>query len=163
MPKKYKILLCLSIPAVFLIFYSINDRETKLTSKMKHSHVLKAKKSKVPVNLADNDNMVAAILIIPKSYLPALEQFSNSVMAKNITILRAQLESKDGQMTAVYKKNKKRRGRKITPANNATRKINDTILEKTPEREKRILTTGFLYLLASIHRRLRLPNIEKTL
>jgi len=152
MLKKFKILLCLSIPAVFLIFYCFNDGETKLTSKMKHSHVSKAKKSKVPVNLTDNDNMVAAILIMPKSYLPALEQFSNSVMAKNITILRAQLESKDGQMTAVYKKNKKQRGQKITPANNAPRKINSTILEKTSEREKQILTTGFLYLLASIHR-----------
>ena len=153
MPKKYKILLCLSIPAVFLIFYSFNDGETKLTLKMKHSHVLKAKKNKVPVNLTDNDNMVAAILIMPKSYLPALEQFSNSVMAKNITILRAQLESKDDQMTVVYKKNKKQHGRKITPANNETSKINDTILEKPSEREKQILTVGFLYLLASIHRR----------
>jgi hypothetical protein len=153
MLKKYKILLCLSIPAVFLIFYSFNDGETKLTLKMKHSHVPKAKKSKVPVNLADNDNMVAAILIMPKSYLPALEQFSNSVIAKNITILRAQLEYKDGQMTAVYKKSEKRRGRKITPANNAPGKIDDTILEKTPEREKQILALGFMYFLATIQRR----------
>jgi len=153
MQKKYKILLCLSIPAVFLIFYSFNDGETKLTSKMKHYHVSKAKKSKVPVNLADNDNMVAAILIMPKSYLPALEQFSNSVMGKNITILRAQLESKDGQMTAVYKKNEKRHDRKITPANSAPGRIDDTILEKAPQREKQILALGFMYFLATIQRK----------
>jgi hypothetical protein len=61
----------------------------------------------VPPDLAESENTVAAILIMPKSYLPSLEQFSNSVMAKNITILRAQLESKDGQITAVYKKKEK--------------------------------------------------------
>ena len=153
MQKKYKILSCLSIPAVFLIFYSFNDGETRVTSKMKPSHVSKSKKSKVPVNLADNDDMGAAILIMPKSYLPALKQFSNSVMAKNITILRAQLESKDGQIMAVYKKNAKRRGRKITPVNNAPNKLNEAILEKMSEREKQILTAGFLYFLASIHKR----------
>ena len=153
MPKKYKIVLCLSIPVVFLIFYSFNVGKTKLTSKMKHSHVSKVKKSKVPLNLADNDNMVAAILIMPKSYLPALEQFSNSVMAKNITILRAQLESKDGQMTAVYKKNGERHGRTITPVNSVANKLTEAILEKKPEKEKLVLVTGFLYCLASIQRK----------
>jgi hypothetical protein len=153
MPKKYKIVLCLSIPVVFLIFYSFNVGKTKLTSKMKHSHVSKVKKSKVPLNLADNDNMVAAILIMPKSYLPALEQFSNSVMAKNITILRAQLESKDGQMTAVYKNNEERRGRTITPVDSVANKLTEAILEKKLEKEKLVLVTGFLYCLASIQRK----------
>ena len=152
MQKKYKILLCLSIPAVFLIIYCFNDGETKLTSKMKASYVSKANKSKMPVNLADNDNMVAAILIMPKSYLPALEQFSRSVMTKNITILRAQLESKGGQMTAVYKKNEKRQSREITSAKSTPRQISDTILEKTPEREKQILAAGFMYFLASMRK-----------
>jgi len=64
----------------------------------------------------------------------------------------AQLESKDGQMTAVYKKNEKRRGRKITQANNAPSKTGDTILEKTLEREKQVLAAGFMYFLASMHK-----------
>ena len=153
MPKKYKIVLCLSIPVVFLIFYSFRVGKTKLTSTMKHSHVSKVKKSKVPLNLVDNDNMVAAILIMPKSYLPALEQFSNSVMAKNITVLRAQLESKDGQMTAVYNKNEERRGRTITPVDSVSNKFNEALLEKKPEKEKLVLVTGFLYCLASIQRK----------
>ena len=153
MQKKYKILLCLSIPAVFLIIYCFNDGETKLTSKMKASHVSKANNSKMPVNLADNDNMVAAILIMPKSYLPALEQFSRAVMTKNITILRAQLESKDGQMTAVYKKNGERRGGTITPVDSVANKLTEAILEKKPEKEKLVLVTGFLYCLASIQRK----------
>jgi hypothetical protein len=97
--------------------------------------------------------MVAAILIMPKSYLPALEQFSNSVMAKNITILRAQIESKDGQMTAVYNKNEERRGRIITPVDSVSNKFNEALLEKKPEKEKLVLATGFMYCLASIHRR----------
>jgi len=152
MPKKYKIVLCLSIPAVLLIFYCFNDGETRLTSKMKASHVSKANKGKMPVNLIDNDNMVAAILIMPKSYLPALQQFSNSAMAKGIIILRAKLESNDKQMTAVYKKNEKRPGRKNTPANNTPSNINDMVLEQPPEREKRILAVCFMYFLASIRK-----------
>ena len=152
MKKKYKILLCLSIPAVFLIFCSLIDGETKLTLKMKDSHVSKAKKSKIPLNLADNDNMAAAIIIMPKSYLPALEQFSKSVMSKNITILRAHLESNDGQLTAVSIKNEKRPNREIAPAKTTPRHINDTNLEKTPEREKQILAAGFMYFLASIQK-----------
>ncbi len=153
MKKKYKILLCLSIPAVFLIFCGHYVRETRLNSKLKHSHVSETKKNKVPLNLADNDNMVAAILIMPKSYLPALEQFANSAMAKNITILRARLESKDGRMTAVYNKKEKRRADKIPPVNSAPSKINDTILERTPEKDKQVLTAGFLFILASVRQR----------
>jgi hypothetical protein len=153
MPKKHKTLLCLSIPAVFLIFYFFNDGETRLTSKMKASHASKANKRKMPVNLTDNDNMVAAILIMPKSYLPALQQFSNSAMAKDIIILRAKLESKDGQMTAVYRTKEKRPGRKITPADNTPSKTNDTVLEQTPERKKRILAAGLVYFLAIMHKR----------
>lgn len=154
MKKKYKILLSLSIPAVFLIFCGHYVRETRLNSKLKHSHVSETKKNKVPLNLADNDNMVAAILIMPKSYLPALEQFANSAMAKNIAILRARLESKDGRMTAVYNKKEKRRADKIPPVNNsAPSRINDTILERTPEKDKQVLTAGFLFILASVRQR----------
>jgi hypothetical protein len=153
MKKKYKILLCLSIPAVFLIFCGHYVRETRLNSKLKHPHVSETKKNKVPLNLADKDNMVAAILIMPKSYLPALEQFANSAMAKNITILRARLESKDGRMTAVYNKKENRHADKIPPVNSAPSRINDTILKRTPERDKQILTAGFLFILASVRQR----------
>ena len=154
MPPKYKILLCLSILVVFLILYRFNGEEKKLTSKMKYSHVSKAKKSKIPANFADNNNMVAAILVMPKYYLPALAQFSNSAMAKNITILRAELESKDGQMTAVYKKDGKRGGRKITQANKTPSKTKgrEPTLAKTPKREKQVLAAGFIYFLANLHK-----------
>jgi hypothetical protein len=48
--------------------------------------------------------MVAAIVIMPKSYLPALKRFSQSKMARNIKILRARIELQDGNMTAVHSK-----------------------------------------------------------
>lgn len=152
MSKKYRILLCLCIPSILLIIYSLNAGETKPTSKTKHSHVASATKSKVPPDLAESENTVAAILIMPKSYLPSLEQFSNSVMAKNITILRAQLESKDGQITAVYKKKEKRHGRNITPADGVPGKINDTILQKPPGTKNQIAMAGFIYFLASMQK-----------
>jgi hypothetical protein len=56
-------------------------------------------------------------------------------------------------MTAVYKKNEKRHDRKITPANSAPGRIDDTILEKAPDREKQILALGFMYFLATIQRK----------
>ena len=60
--KKYKILFYLSIPAILLIIYSLNAGETNSSSKTKHSQVASATKSRVPLDLADNENSVAAIL-----------------------------------------------------------------------------------------------------
>ena len=44
-------------------FHSFNDGETKLSFKVKQSQVSKAPKGNTTVNLADDDNMAAAILI----------------------------------------------------------------------------------------------------
>ena len=151
MQKKYKILVVLSIAAVFLTWYGFDYGETQLITKSKQSPVKKKLKPIVAEKLADNDDMVAAILIMPKSYLPALKRFSQSAMGRNIKILRAQLEVIDGKMTAVrYDKRVKQQGRKIEPANNPANKTTDLISKLPPDKENKILSTGFLYLLASI-------------
>ena len=151
MQKKYKILVVLSIAAAFLTWYGFDYGETQLITKSKQSPVKKKLKPIVAEKPADNDDMVAAILIMPKSYLPALKRFSQSAMGRNIKILRAQLEVIDGKMTAVrYDKRVKQQGRKIEPANNPANKTTDLISKLPPDKENKILSTGFLYLLASI-------------
>ena len=103
--------------------------------------------------LADKDDMVAAIIIMPKSYLPALKRFSQSKMARNIKILRARIEVQDGNMTAVYTtKNNQRQIHKPAPPDSIADKFNVTDNERSLELEQPALATGFLYLLASVHK-----------
>ena len=154
MPKKYKLLLCLSIAAILLILYSTNTRPTLLSSKINPLPVkkMKARKSADLANLANNEEMVATILVMPKSYLPALMQFSKSKMAKEMTFLEAQIEIKDGQVTAIHSKKKKQPGRKTLTAANPSNKPDKTKLEQTPDIKKQVLSAGLLIFLASIHK-----------
>ena len=102
MPKKYYIIACLSIAAIFFFIYGFNDEDTNQIAKIKQSSESKMRKKEKLVQLAEDEDMVAAILIMPKSYLPALKRFSQSKMARNIKILRAQLEMQDGTISAVH-------------------------------------------------------------
>jgi hypothetical protein len=158
MPKKYKLLLCAGISAIFLISYGFKGGETTQPAKTGSLPVTKARQRPALANIAEKDDMVAAILIMPKSYLPALEKFSNSAMAKDMTILKAKLEFKDGQMTAVsYKKEKQRRTgitskARMTSKDRPAAKHDQALLKNSPKIEKQMLATGFVYFLASIHK-----------
>jgi hypothetical protein len=153
MPKKYMFISFFAIIAACLALYGFNYGESQMITKSKHLSVKKETKSTVSQKLATNDDMVAAILIMPKSYLPALKRFSQSRMARDIKILRAQIDLKDGQMTAVqYKKPAKRKDHEMKPANTPTPESSQTIAKLPPKKEKQILSTGFLYLLAGIQR-----------
>ena len=104
--------------------------------------------------LTKNDDMVAAILIMPKSYLPALKRFSQSKMAKNIKILRAQVEMQGDKMTAVHQSSsKKQRPSKNSPvASSSSEDFMEIRADAPMQSETPILATGFLYLLASIQK-----------
>ena len=93
MPKKYLVFACLSIVAIFLFVYGFNYGNTNQIAKVKQSPESKMRKKEKLVQLAKDDDMVAAIVIMPKSYLPALKRFSQSKMARNIKILGAQKRS----------------------------------------------------------------------
>ena len=150
MTKKYIVIACLSIAAIFLFLYGFNYGETNQIVRIKHSSDSEVRKKAKLAQLTKKDDMVAAILIMPKSYLPALKRFSQSKMAKNITILRAQLEMQDDKMTAVHQNNFKKQHTYENPtAINTSEKVNDISAEKPMQGEKPILATGFLYLLAS--------------
>jgi hypothetical protein len=153
MPKKYTVIACLSIAAIFLFLYSFNYGDTNRIAGIKQSSDSKVRKKAKLAQLTKNDDMVAAIIIMPKSYLPALKRFSQSKMAKNIKILRAQIEMQGDQMTAVHQSNfKKQRPSQNTPVINTSDKFKGIRADKPMQNEKPILATGFLYLLASAHK-----------
>jgi hypothetical protein len=154
MSIKYKILICCGILAVFLGVYGFGNGEIRPTSKRNPSPAKKERQAVALEKQANNEEMVAAILIMPKSYLPALKRFSQSAMARNIEILRAELEVKDGQMTAVRLDNRlKHRNRKIEQANNkSAHKLPEAISKRPPKQETQMVSSGFLYLLAGFQK-----------
>ena len=153
MLKIYKILICFSVLAAFFGFYAFNYGETRLTSKRSPSPVKKERKTVSIERQTKNEDMVTAIIIMPKSYLPALKRFSQSAMARDIKILQAQLEVKDGKMMAIRQDNRvKQRDRKTEPTNNPAHKTAGLSAKHPPDAENQILSSGFLYLLASIQK-----------
>ena len=56
-----------------------------------------------------------AIVVMPKSYLPALKRFSRSRMARELKILPAKIEWKEGQLMAVPKQAVSKAGDSRTP------------------------------------------------
>jgi hypothetical protein len=153
MPKKYAVITCLSIATMFLFLYGFHYGDTNQIAKIKHSSDSKVSKKEKLVQLTRNDDMVAAIIIMPKSYLPAMKRFSQSKMAKNIKILQAQIVMQGDKMTAVHQNNfKKQRPSENTPVINTSEEFKDIKADKPMQNEKPILATGFLYLLASAQR-----------
>ena len=152
MPRIYKLLLCLSISAIFFISYGFKDGENTQATKTDRLRATKMRKKPELSKLTENDDIVAAILIMPKSYLPALDKFSNSTMAKDMTILKARLEFKDGQMTAVSNKQEKKRSTKVSSKERPAAKPDKALSKSTAKIEKKILATGFVLFLANIHR-----------
>lgn len=152
MSKKYSVIVCVCIVTVFLFVVSFNAGETKTIVKMKNSTGSKSPKIKTVQQLAERDDMVAAIVIMPKSYLPALKRFSQSKMARDIKILRARIEFQDGNMTAVHKTNKNHQQSHKTAATVDVAVKTNTTAKERPVLEQPALTIGFMYLLASVQK-----------
>ena len=153
MPIKYKALIGVSVLAVFFGFTGFHDGETRLTLKPNPSPAKKGPQTITVETSVKNEDMAAAIIIMPKSYLPALKRFSQSPMARNLTIYRAQLEEKDGQLTAVRQDGRlKQKSRNFEPAIKPAHNPPQAVSSLPPDREKQLVSAGMLYLLASTHR-----------
>ncbi len=153
MPKKYTLIGSLIIVALFLFAYGLNYGGTNQIAKIKRSSDSKVSKKEKLTQLTKKDDVVAAIVIMPKSYLPALKQFSQSKMARNIKILRAQIEMQGDKMTAVHQSSfKKHRLSENPPIVVNSNKFEGTTADIPIQSEKPILAGGFLYLLASIQK-----------
>ena len=151
MSRKYKVFICIGIMAALFGFYGFKIGETRQTWIPDPAPAKKQHKTVQVERQAKNNDMVAAILIMPKSYLPALKRFSQSPMARNVKILRADLEIKDGRMTAVRqdKRSKKQELQKVA-AGQSENAPPLAVSNLQPNREKQIVSAGFLYLLAGI-------------
>jgi len=153
MPKKYTVIACSSIAVIFLFLYGFNYGDTNQIAKIKHSPDSKIRKQEKLAQLTKNDDMVAAIIIMPRSYLPALKRFSQSKMAKNIKILGAQIEMQGDKMTAVHQNNYKKQSPAENPTvNNTSKEFKDIVADESMQSETPMLAAGFLYLLASAHK-----------
>ena len=151
MSRKYKVLIGIGILAVLCGFYGYKIGETRLISLPDPAPVKKQPKTVLLEKQSKHDDMVAAILIMPKSYLPALKRFSQSPMARNIKIMRADLEIKDGIMTAVRQdKRLKLQDRQTDSASQPEAAPLPTVSHIQPSTEKQVVSAGFLYVMAGI-------------
>ena len=151
MSRKYKIFICMGIMAALFGFYGYKIGETRLTAIPDPAPAKRQHKTVQVEKQAKNDDMVAAILIMPKSYLPALKRFSQSPMARNVKILRADLEIKDGIMTAVRQdKRVKQQELQKEAAGQPETASPLAVSHLQPDGEKHIVSAGFLYLMAGI-------------
>ena len=116
MLKKAIILLSLGMVGAFVFVFFLDQGETKpLVTYHRPSIQNKTHGDTKAAQKMNSENAYAAIVLIPKSYLPALERFKRSNMGKLIQILPAKLEWRDGEMTAVMKNHKGNSGIKIEP------------------------------------------------
>jgi len=153
MLKKAIILLSLGMVGAFVFVFFLDQGETKpLVSYHRPSIQNKTHGDTKAAQKMNSENAYAAIVLIPKSYLPALERFKRSNMGKLIQILPAKLEWRDGEMTAVMKNHKGNSGIKIEPKKEVST-ASDTPAETRPaEKRNKILGAGLLYLLAGINK-----------
>jgi len=150
MKKIYAVIACLSIATTFLFLYGFDYGDTNQVARIKQSSDSKVRKKAQLAKLTKNDDMVAAIIIMPKSYLPALKRFSQSKMARNIKILRAQIKMQNDKMTAVHQENFKNQRPSENPSViNTSDEVKGISADEPMQSETPILATGFLYLLAS--------------
>jgi hypothetical protein len=97
------------------------------------------------------ENAYAAIVLIPKAYVPVLERFKHSKMGKMIKIMPAKLEWRDGTMTAVLKDNKvKRSSRKSEKKHILLTKTQTSYKKRPHEKRNKILSAGLLCYLTEI-------------
>ena len=153
MSTKYKILICSGILAIFLGVYGFTGGDSLPIPKSKFSKVKKQPQTVTLETRANDEGMVAAILIMPKSYLPTLKRFSQSALARDIKILRAELEVKDGQMMAVRQLNRQKRSEQENDrGNNSANNLPEVTSKRTSNREMKVVSSGFLYLMAGLQK-----------
>ena len=150
---KYASIFCLFVVAVLLVLYIFNEKDTILAAKNTSPPALAKSPNIRSVGLRTNDDITAAILILPKSFLPTLKRFSQSRMAKGIKVLPAQIQLEDGTMIAVTKdRNGNQREGLTAASDNSTKKINESGAVIMPGKKDGIAAICFLYLLANVHK-----------
>jgi hypothetical protein len=150
---KYALIFCLIVAAVLLVFYTYNENETILAAKNTSAPAHAKHPNIRSVGLKANDDITAVILLLPKSFLPALRRFSQSRMAKGIKVLPAQIQLEDGKMIAVTKDPNGNQGEgSIVAGDNSPEKVTNSGAVSMLKKKDRIAAISFLYLLANVHK-----------
>ena len=150
---KYALIFCLIVAAVLLVFYTYNEKETILAVKNPSAPAHAKHPNNRSVGLRAHDDITAAILLLPKSFLPALRRFSQSRMAKGIKVLPAQIQLEDGKMIAVTKDLNVNQREDLTAAgDNSSKKITNSGALSTQGKKDGIAAFSFLYLLANVYK-----------
>ena len=150
---KYALIFCLIVVAVLLVFYTYNEKETILAAKNTSAPAPAKHPNIRSVGQRANDDITAAILILPKSFLPALRRFSQSRMAQGIKVLPAQIQLEEGKMIAVTENlNGNQREGLTAASDNSTKKINESGAVSTPGKMEGIAAISLIYLLANVHK-----------
>ena len=98
MQRKYKTIIAFGLMAVitYTVGFQLGQKKELLTGYAK-AHTSPRIDRKIAVE-RHNPDQVAAILLMPRSYLPLLESFKQRKIARSIKILPADISWKDGQM-----------------------------------------------------------------
>ncbi len=101
--NKYKTILYLSllIAITAVLVFQLKEKNTPII--YRHPRAAEAQKHVNSMTFYEESDIYCGILLMPKSMLPTLKQFSNYDIAKKIKILPATIEWEDGQMLVVPK------------------------------------------------------------
>ena len=152
MLKKSIIVASLSLVCVFVFLFVFDEGETRPIVTFHHPST--AKKTHLDTKSSGPmvpENAYAAIVLIPKAYVPVLERFKHSKMGKMIKIMPAKLEWRDGTMTAVLRDNKvKRSSRKNEQKQTLPSKTQTSYKKRADEKRNKVLSAGLLCYLTEI-------------
>ena len=103
MPSKYMLIAALSFMAV-LIFgagFKLGQNHEVLKPYTQAKAEQHGKEDQPDDSIQANTNRIAAIMIMPRSYLPLLEKFKHSKVARRIEILPALIDQQDSRLVAI--------------------------------------------------------------
>ena len=98
MRRKHKTIIgfCLMVVITYTVGFQVGQKKELLTGYAK-AHTSPRIDRKIAVE-RNNPDQVAAILLMPRSYLPLLESFKQRKIARSVKILPADISWQDGQM-----------------------------------------------------------------
>jgi len=137
----------IAVAVLIIIYTNQNSDAVNVIVSSKYQHTKKVKLSATD----EKADMVCAIILMPKSYLPLLEKFKHSKFAKDIEIVSAKIGWENDQMVAFSKKAvSKSRGRGMQGVKDVFSSKHTLAGKLIGEETKQIRKTIALLLLKSV-------------
>jgi hypothetical protein len=103
MPSKYMIITALGFTAV-LIFgagFKLGQSHEMLKAYDRAESEQHGGRGQRHAGMQIKTNRIAAIMVMPRSYLPLLEKFKHSKIARRVEVLPAHIDQQDGRLIAI--------------------------------------------------------------